>query len=66
MLFRPLRQIADKFNTLQMGMVVAERVFNIIATESSIEDRGNVHVTQMEGKIQVEDLHFSYLRRAGA
>jgi len=61
MLFRPLRQIADKFNTLQMGMVAAERVFNIIATESSIEDRGNVHVTQMEGKIQVEDLHFSYL-----
>ena len=35
MLFRPLRQIADKFNTLQMGMVAAERVFNIIATESS-------------------------------
>ena len=61
MLFRPLRQIADKFNTLQMGMVAAERVFNIIATESSIEDRGNVLVTQMEGKIQVEDLHFSYL-----
>ena len=61
MLFRPLRQIADKFNTLQMGMVAAERVFKIIATESSIEDRGNVHVTQMEGKIQVEDLHFSYL-----
>ena len=61
MLFRPLRQIADKFNTLQMGMVAAERVFNIIATKSSIEDRGNVHVTQMEGKIQVEDLHFSYL-----
>ena len=63
MLFRPLRQIADKFNTLQMGMVAAERVFNIIATESSIEDRGNVLVTQMEGKIQVEDLHFSYLPR---
>ena len=61
MLFRPLRQIADKFNTLQTGMVAAERVFNIIATESSIEDRGNVRVTQMEGKIQVEDLHFSYL-----
>ena len=61
MLFRPLRQIADKFNTLQMGMVAAERVFNIIATESSIEDRGNVQVMQMEGKIQVEDLHFSYL-----
>ncbi len=61
MLFRPLRQIADKFNTLQMGMVAAERVFNIIATESSIEDRGNIRVTQMEGKIQVEDLQFSYL-----
>lgn len=42
MLFRPLRQIADKFNTLQMGMVAANRVFNILDTQSSIEDKGSI------------------------
>ena len=40
MLFRPLRQIADKFNTLQMGMVAANRVFDILDTESHIDDLG--------------------------
>ncbi len=39
MLFRPLRQIADKFNTLQMGMVAANRVFKILDTDSNIEDK---------------------------
>ena len=61
MLFRPLRQIADKFNTLQMGMVAAERVFNIIATESSIEDTGTHQVEELAGTISIEKLRFSYL-----
>lgn len=61
MLFRPLRQIADKFNTLQMGMVAAERVFNIIATESSIEDNGTHQVEELTGTISIEQLRFSYL-----
>ena len=43
MLFRPLRQIADKFNTLQMGMVAANRVFKIIDTESRIPNNGNLN-----------------------
>lgn len=43
MLFRPLRQIADKFNTLQMGMVAADRIFKIIETESSIKDEEAFH-----------------------
>ena len=61
MLFRPLRQIADKFNTLQMGMVAADRVFKIIATESSIEDKG-IHLAKtLEGNIDIEQLHFAYL-----
>ena len=42
MLFRPLRQIADKFNTLQMGMVAANRVFAILDTDASIEDVGTI------------------------
>ena len=61
MLFRPLRQIADKFNTLQMGMVAADRVFKIIATESKIVDNGNVQMNELEGKIDIENLRFSYL-----
>ena len=61
MLFRPLRQIADKFNTLQMGMVAADRVFKIIATESKIDDNGIVQVNELEGKIDIENLRFSYL-----
>lgn len=61
MLFRPLRQIADKFNTLQMGMVAADRVFKIIATESSIPNSSTYTKETIQGKIEIEDLHFSYI-----
>ena len=61
MLFRPLRQIADKFNTLQMGMVAAERVFNIIETESSIRDEGKTQISHLKGYIDIYDLRFSYI-----
>lgn len=61
MLFRPLRQIADKFNTLQMGMVAAERIFKILNTDSKIEDRGQWHSKTLQGKISIKKLHFSYV-----
>ena len=61
MLFRPLRQIADKFNTLQMGMVAAERVFAIIATQSQIEDKGKKTLAVLDGKLTIANLHFSYV-----
>ena len=61
MLFQPLRQIADKFNTLQMGMVAANRVFKILDTESRIEDSGSVVENQVKGKIRFSDVRFSYL-----
>ncbi len=61
MLFRPLRQIADKFNTLQMGMVAANRVFGILDTESSIEDNGTIQVNNLEGEIEFKKVHFSYV-----
>ncbi|MFV8226782.1 ABC transporter ATP-binding protein [Christiangramia aquimixticola] len=61
MLFRPLRQIADKFNTLQMGMVAANRVFGILDTESTIEDTGNLKVDKLDGKIEFKDVRFSYI-----
>ncbi len=61
MLFRPLRQIADKFNTLQMGMVAANRVFKILDTDSHIEDMGSLEVGHMRGEIQFDQVRFGYL-----
>jgi len=61
MLFRPLRQIADKFNTLQMGMVAADRIFKIFETKSSIENKGTKSPTALKGAISFQKLHFSYL-----
>lgn len=61
MLFRPLRQIADKFNSLQMGMVAANRVFTILDTESVIEDTGTVVLDQVRGHLEFKDVRFSYI-----
>ncbi len=61
MLFRPLRQIADKFNTLQMGMVAGDRVFEILDTESQIAKNGKVEATHFEGNISFKNVHFSYI-----
>ena len=60
MLFRPLRQIADKFNTLQMGMVAANRVFEILDTEAHIVDEGTVHLTSTDGFIEFKNVRFGY------
>jgi subfamily B ATP-binding cassette protein MsbA len=61
MLFTPLRQIADKFNTLQMGMVAANRVFGILDTDSKIEDTGTKVLNTLEGAISFEKVRFSYI-----
>ncbi len=61
LLFRPLRQIADKFNTLQMGMVAANRVFAILDTDSRIADSGATEREQVQGEISFKDVHFGYL-----
>ena len=61
-LFRPLRQIADKFNTLQMGMVAANRVFSILDTESNIDDLGTVVKAKVKGDIKFSNVHFGYLK----
>jgi subfamily B ATP-binding cassette protein MsbA len=60
MLFRPLNQIADKFNTLQMGMVAANRVFEILDTEASIEDSGKESFENIKGHIIFDKVYFSY------
>jgi ATP-binding cassette subfamily B multidrug efflux pump len=61
MLFRPLRQIADKFNTLQMGMVAADRIFKILETQSSIENNGVLSPKALKGAIEFDQLRFSYI-----
>ena len=61
MLFQPLRQIADKFNTLQMGMVAANRVFKILDTDSKIDDSGTEVKENVLGNIRFNDVRFSYL-----
>ena len=61
MLFRPLRQIADKFNTLQMGMVAARRVFDVLDTNSRIEDTGTLLLDEANGAIEFKKVRFSYI-----
>jgi len=61
MMFRPLNQIANKFNTLQMGMVAADRVFKVLDTTSQIDDTGTLIASQFKGDIQFKDVHFSYV-----
>jgi len=60
-LFRPLRQIADKFNTLQMGMVAANRVFKILDTDSRIEDTGTQIASDLKGAIEFKNVDFGYV-----
>ena len=63
MLFRPLRQIADKFNTLQMGMVAAKRVFKVLETDDSIEENITETLSSVKGDIEFKDVRFSYIER---
>ncbi|PQJ78912.1 ABC transporter ATP-binding protein [Polaribacter porphyrae] len=60
MLFRPLRQIADKFNQLQMGIVAGERVFKVIDTHSSIAKNGTKIAKNLVGNISFKNVRFSY------
>ncbi|MBC9910445.1 ABC transporter ATP-binding protein [Chitinophaga varians] len=61
MLFRPLRMLADKFNTLQMGMVASERVFKILDNQDYIPDRGHEKGEQMKGAITFDHVSFAYV-----
>jgi len=62
MLFRPLRQIADKFNTLQMGMVAGDRVFEVLDTHSQIDKTGKFEAKNFRGNIAFKKVHFSYIK----
>jgi len=60
MLFRPIRQLADRFNTLQMGMVSSERVFKVLDTDAKIENEGNLKLKNPKGQIDFKDVWFAY------
>ncbi|RZJ31732.1 MAG: ABC transporter ATP-binding protein [Flavobacterium sp.] len=61
MLFNPLRQIADKFNEMQMGMISANRVFDILDMTDQIQDTGRIVAPDFVGNIEFRDVHFAYV-----
>jgi ATP-binding cassette, subfamily B, multidrug efflux pump len=61
MIFRPLNQIANKFNTLQMGMVAADRVFKVLDTTSHIQDHGNDILENVKGDLEFKNVQFAYV-----
>ena len=60
LLFRPLRLIADKFNTLQMGMVASERVFKVLDNKDIMPDDGIYAPVKLAGKVSFENVYFAY------
>ena len=60
MMFRPIRQLADRFNVLQMGIVGSERVFRVLDTDDKINDEGKIEVSDLEGEISFENVWFRY------
>ncbi len=60
MVFRPIRMLADRLNTLQMGIVASERVFKILDTNEIIPDQGAVSGMQLNGKIEFKNVWFAY------
>lgn len=61
MLFRPIRELADKFNTLQMGMVSAERIFKVLDTDLKTKNEGKLKPAQINGNIQFQNVSFAYV-----
>ena len=60
MLYNPLRQIADKFNEMQMGMIAANRVFEVLDIKDHIQDKGKTVAHSFRGNIEFKNVHFSY------
>jgi ABC-type multidrug transport system fused ATPase/permease subunit len=62
MLYTPLRQIADKFNVMQMGIVAADRVFEILESNSEVQDNGTIDADTLKGNILFDNVRFGYLK----
>lgn len=60
MMFRPIRQLADRFNILQMGIVGCERVFKVLDTDEKILDNGTLSIENTKGSIAFKKVNFCY------
>jgi ATP-binding cassette subfamily B multidrug efflux pump len=60
MLFRPIRMLADRFNTLQMGLVASERVFNLLDKNDIIENNGTIKKESVAGDVEFDNVSFAY------
>lgn len=60
LLFRPIRQLADKFNTLQMGMVGADRIFRVLDTDEVAVNTGTLKPAAIKGEISFDQVWFAY------
>lgn len=60
MIFRPIRELIDKFNTLQMGMVSAERIFDVLDTDEFTPDAGEYKPEHVAGAIEFKNVWFAY------
>ncbi len=60
MLFRPIRMIADKFNTLQMGLVASDRVFGVLDQTDRMENQGELRPDRFQGEVDFENVWFAY------
>jgi ATP-binding cassette, subfamily B, multidrug efflux pump len=61
MLYRPIRMLADKFNNLQMGMIAAERVFQLLGNDNYIKNTGTFKPEKLQGLVEFEKVDFSYV-----
>lgn len=62
MLFRPIRMLADKFNTLQMGLIAAERVFKITDDHSHQLKDGNIPFTELKHSLEFRNVSYEYIK----
>lgn len=60
MFFRPVRLLADRFNTIQMGMVAAERIFNLLDNKNNLEQREGSYYKPLDGNLSFSDVWFAY------
>jgi ATP-binding cassette subfamily B protein len=60
LIFRPIRELADKFNTLQMGMVSSERIFKLLDTKEHIPNEGKIVAENMKGELEFRNVWFAY------
>jgi ATP-binding cassette subfamily B protein len=61
MLYRPLRQLADRFNTLQMGMVASDRVLKLVESTDQLERPGSYSADRLKGQVEFDEVNFGYL-----